>query len=246
MLINTMTDSEVHSEIHRDFNVIQNDYHTKLALRYDIARRKNKIKKDDPFVVPFKVVTPSKNTWFIIMNKSFSEPSYKGLETISITNLAYYYTNIGIRVFRIDPNVGISVFNAHLFSRYNERLNQNIVEPIEKVLTFFNNNPFTHSKVIRKDNRLYLLGKIRQGLILGEIMNNGYWMVWKTYISNDLKREDQNQIEQELLKSLKKEISMSFNDISYWKNEKNVAVFNSIHKLDKAPKLHKIVDGNGS
>lgn len=239
-----MTDFEVHSEIHKDFNVVQNDYHTKLALRYDRARRKNKIKKNDPFVVPFKVVTPSKNTWFIIMNKSFSEPNYKGLETISITNLVYYYTNIGIRVFRIDPNVGISVYNAHMFSRYNERLNQNIVEPIEKVLTFFNNNPFTHSKVIKKDNRLYLMGKIRQGLILGELMNNGYWMVYKTFISDDLKRVDQNHVEQDLHKSLKEDISKYFSDTSYWKNEKSAAVYNSIYKLDKAPKLHKIVNGN--
>ncbi|MFW5803624.1 MAG: hypothetical protein ACOCWG_00165 [bacterium] len=244
MLLNTMTDSEVHSEIHRDFIIIQDNYHPRLALRYDRARRKNKIKKDDPFVIPFKVVTPNKNIWYIIMNKSYSENSYKGLESISITNLVYYYTNIGIRAFRIDPNVGISVFNAHLFSRYNERLNQKIVDPIDKVLTFFNNNPFTHSKVIKKDNRLYLMGKIRQGLILGELMNNGYWMVWKTYISDDLKKVDQNQIEQDLHKSLKKDISKSFNDISYWKNEKNAAVYNSIHKLDKAPKLHKIVDGN--
>ncbi|WP_297085422.1 hypothetical protein [uncultured Draconibacterium sp.] len=239
-----MTDSEVHSEIHRDFNVIQNDFHTKLALRYDRARRKNKIKKDDPFVIPFKVVTPCKNTWFIIMNKSFSEVSYKGLETISITNLVYYYTNIGIRVFRIDPNVGISVFNAHLFSRYNERLNKNIVEPIEKVLTFFNNNPFTHSKVIKKDNRIYLMGKIRQGIILGEIMNNGYWMVWKTYISDDLKREYQNQIERDLHNSLKNEISKSFSNNSYWDNSKNADLYHAIYKLKEAPKLHKIVDGN--
>lgn len=241
-----MTDSEVHSEIHKDFNVIQNDYHTRLALRYDRARRKNKIRKVDPFVVPFKVITPSKNTWYIIMNKAFSDSSYKGLESISITNLVYYYTNIGIRIFRIDPQVGISVFNAHMFSRYNERLNQNIVDPIEKVLTFFNNNPFTHSQVIKKGNRLFLIGKIRQGLILGEIMHNGYWMVWKTYISDDLKRVDQNQIEQDLHKSLKKEVSMSFNDNSYWKNEKEAAVYHTLYKLDKAPKLHKIVNVNGN
>jgi hypothetical protein len=216
-----------------------------LAFRYDKARRKNKIKKDDPFVVSFKVVTPSKNAWFIIMNKSYSENSYKGLETISITNLVYYYTNIGIRVFRIDPNVGISVYNAHMFSRYNERLNQNIVDPIEKVLTFFNNNPFTHSQVIKKDNRMFLMGKIRQGLILGEIMNNGYWMVYKTFISDDLKRDDQNQIEQELRNSLEEDISKFFNDeTSYWKNEKNASVYHTIYKLDKTPKLHKIVNGN--
>jgi hypothetical protein len=197
-----MTNEEIHMKIMDEFNLIKSRYWPLKEKEYDKIRRKNSIPKTAQFSKSFEFRTPSKNTWILIFGKAPADEKYKGPESISVCSLVYYYNETGIRVFKIVPTGGLSVFNAHFFTRYNERMNLNLVKPLDKVKHYFENNGFSKGQTFEKEGRIFILSKCKAGYLLGEIQNNGYWMVFKTFIPNDFARTDQKETGDQLMDSL--------------------------------------------
>ena len=160
------------------------------------------------------------NDWMITFCKAPTKKSYKGRETVCYDIYFYHYTNIGLRVFRMLPEGGISVYNAHFFTQYNERLNLNLVDPLEKVKHYFTNNGSSRSIKLPKKGRDYLIGIAKDGFILGEIQND-VWTVYKTFISKEMAFEYQDGIEKELKDSLQNDINEMLSSEEYDTEEYN-------------------------
>lgn len=206
MILPTMTDMEVHLNILSDFQLIYTRYFDRLGKKYDRIRRKNHIPKDSKFSWCTEFRTPSKNNWIVVMHKAGADEKYKGIQSIEFCSLVYYYTQKGIRVFKVSFPSGVAVFNAHFFSRYNERMNLNLTDPLAKVKHYFMNNGSAIVKVRENDDRFNLVGKCRDGFLLGEMQNEQNWLVYKTFIPNNMAVEKQKGLSNEMLNSLQLQI----------------------------------------
>ena len=214
MLIETMTPIEVTSEILEDWSIVTKSF-DRLVNDYDKERRRSKIDKGDIYSLPYEIKTKKKNTWIFIFSKAPSEDKYKGQSSINICSLVYYYSSIGLRVFKIMPKGGISVYNGHLFKRYNERMSLGLEKPLDIVKHFFINNGYFTSKVIPKNNKEFTISVCKEGLLLGELQEDRSFLVNKTFINKNLIRLDQNEAEEELIKSLQDEIETELNKVDF-------------------------------
>jgi hypothetical protein len=208
MLIETMSDEEVYKEITSDYLELRKDIGMiiRLGEKYDKMRRKLKILPSSTFSIAFPIKTNKNNNWLLFLSKATSVTKYKGTESINILELTYYFTDIGLRAFKIIPDSdgsgrtnGISVFNSHLFTRYAERLNLNISDPI--------NGYFSSQKV----QEIGMIGTCSEGMILGEIQNAGRWIVFKTFVTDQQMFPDQTDEERGLINWMHAEIEGELN-----------------------------------
>lgn len=217
MIIPTMTNEEIHVNILHDFHFILSRKFEQLGKVYDKIRRKNNIPKDAIFPKFFEFRTPSKNTWNLLLTKAPADNFYKGQDSINVLSFFYYFIDKRIRVFKVIPHEngkgvnGLAVFNAHFFSRYNERMNLNLINPLDKVKHFFINNGYSMDKLIQKDGKNLMIGKCRDGLNLGELQHLGKWAIYKTFIPNNYAFDEQKDTSEELLNDLQKEIEAELN-----------------------------------
>jgi hypothetical protein len=179
----------------------------RLVHEYDRKRRRAKIDRKLEYCKAYEIKTHRKNTWVIIVSKAPSAEKYKGPETVSWDGLVYYRNALGLRVFKVNNlSGGFSVYNGHLFKRYNERLGLGLVKPVDIIKRFFCNNGYGLTKIIAKEGREFTIEVCRDGLLLGELYEGRMWHVHKTFISRDLARMDQDEVERELMDGLQNEI----------------------------------------
>lgn len=226
MIISTMTSEELHKEIIEDWHTATKSL-DRLSKDYDKLRRRGNVNKESSYFKAYEIKTAKKNNWIFFLNKAPSENTYKGRESINVCSIIYYYNSTGLRVFKTMPFPngagvnGLSVYNGHLFKRYNERMSLGLSTPLDIVKTFFINNSYSQIQVIERDNKKFTLSVCKEGLMLGEIQNNGKWLVHKTFISRDLIGIDQEEIEVDLFKSLYNEIEEELNKKDFDKNSYN-------------------------
>lgn len=202
MLVDTMNQAEITREFFLDWEIVKERSEDRLLQLYERERRRNKIPKDEQFSRAYEIRSQRKNNWIFLFSKARSESKYKGL--VNVAYLMYYYNSKGIRVFKKIPTGGLSVYNGHLFSRYNERLRLNIVNTIDLVKHFFKNNGYAPIKILPKDGKDLTVSVCHDGLMLGE--KQGNWIINKTFITKDLMYLEQDSIERDLIDSLKNDI----------------------------------------
>ena len=213
-----MTPDEVNKEItseRLELNKIDGTI-TRLLNEYDKTRRKSKIAPSSTFSKAFPIKTKNKNRWIFLLSKAPSVTKYKGIESINVLELTYYFTNIGLRAFKMIPHAdgsgrlnGISVFNSHLFTRYAERLNLNISDPIKLMTHFFTKNGYFLSQKVQETG---FIGTCSEGMILGELQNAGRWIVFKTFITDQQMFPDQTEEEIKLINWMQAEIEEELNN----------------------------------
>ena len=210
MIVSTMTSKEVTKEIYEDWIAVTNSL-DRLGLTYDRERRRGRIDKSISYGRAYEIKTKKKNTWIFILSKAPSVEKYKDTGSINICSLVYYYNSIGIRVFKIIPGGGLSVYNGHLFKRYNERMNLGLSTPLEIVKHFFISNGYFISKILPRWGGQFALSVCKEGLLLGEVQEGKSWLVHKTFITREDAVPDQEDLEQGLLKNLQKDIEAEIN-----------------------------------
>ena len=206
MLVPAMNRQELYAQVAKENNKLCETTMQRLADDYDRERKKLKIKKESDYFKDYQIKTGGKNTWFIFFHKCPSKEIYTGKDCISFLNVVYYYDKIGLKVLYVDENQTMSTYSGHFFKRYNERLGLNISNPLEIVKVFFKNCGYAHANVIEKKNKLYLFGVVKDGLILGDYHQDPITTEWKTFISRDLKRVDQEEQEKSIIESLQMDV----------------------------------------
>jgi len=217
MITETMTPEEISRNIVDDYNLIIPKYLYRYSDKYDKLRRKHKVDKESIYPRIFEFRTPQKNKWIMILNKEYAMEKYKNTDDIGYTCFCYYFNDIGIRVFTAiqSPETGAAlegliVFNSHFFTRYNERLNLGLAEPLDKVKHYFKNNPSSVGQGIETNGRTFVTGTVKTGYTLGEVQiyDGIMWWVNKTFISN----ETANNKDNELAKGLKVHLEQQIKD----------------------------------
>lgn len=216
MLLQTMSEIEVTKEILDDWKELIREDGTinRLAREYDKLRRKNKIQSSNTFLRVNSIKTHKKNNWIIFLSKAPSETKYNGTESINVLSITYYFTNVGLRAFKVIPDKngrgdynGLSVFNSHLFTRYVERQNLEVTDPVTMIKEFFSRNGYLLSKEAQNG----IIATCSQGLLLGEKQNSGRWFVYKTFINDLQMYPDQTKEEKELINNLQADIKLALN-----------------------------------
>ncbi len=213
-----MTPEEICNELKKDHDYTVKGRLSNALCRYDRARRRRKISNQREYYWYYEFKTPTMNDWVMSFCKAPISKSYKGIETVCYDAFCCYYTSIGLRVFNMTADGDILVFNSHFFTRYNERLNLNLVRPLEKVKHFFANNASLRTIKLPKKGRDYIIGIVKDGFILGEIQND-VWTVYKTFIPKEMAFEYQDEIEKELKESLQNQINELLESEEYNKEE---------------------------
>jgi hypothetical protein len=223
MIVETMSPSELSKAIIKDLIALKKSTLLRLAKEYDKLRSKKKISKEASFHQVYEIKSAAKNKWICFFSKSPIVSKYQSFKNITYTCITYYYTSKGLRVIRLidyGTNEILNVYNGHFFTRYNERMKLNLKQPLDIVKHFFIHNCYGMGRVIENEGREYTLSKCTDGFMLGELQNNRQWWVEKTFISNDMKREDQSEKEKEFIGRLNFEVQMNLQNETYNQSQK--------------------------
>ena len=184
MLVHTMNHKEITREIDKEIEILYNS-HTifRLVGEYYLERRKGKVKKDALYPKYYDIKTKSKNKWCILLTKDITREMYYIPEDTSLSCFTYYYSEKGIRVFHSISEGVLTVYNGHLFSRYRERMNLNIVNVLDVVKLYHTQNLETrYAMTPEVDGRLNYCVIVNEGFLLGEYIVDDKWYLNKTFI----------------------------------------------------------------
>jgi hypothetical protein len=170
MIVDAMTDMEVTTEIRTDYLALIGTSSIRISAEYNKERKKKSIPETAQYTRVFEIRTKKKNRWMVFLSNPPAHNKYKGNPCLYFTT--YHYTFKGLRVFKIIPEGGLSVFNGHVFQRYNERMQLGIDNPLDRVRHFFAHNGFFHIQALPKGSIAYTIGRCREGLLLREVQNN--------------------------------------------------------------------------
>jgi hypothetical protein len=207
MLLSNMNTSEIKTQLRRDYEKLEKSTLPRLCQEYDRERKRLKIDKERTWAKAYTVKTASKNNWIISLQKRPTMERYKGLEAVIGCPVTYYYDHVGLVVLHWTPGTEIvQSYNGHFFERYNERMALGLTSPLEIVKYFFQYNGHAHYVTFQKDGTCHLVGFSKDGLMLGLYHEKDNWMKWKTFVSRDLVREDQEEMEAMAFSQFQKEI----------------------------------------
>ena len=209
-ILGTMGETEIGTRIHTDVQRIIDRNLYRLCIEYDRIRKKNKIDKRLEFPMCFDIRTPSKNNWIVILSKASADESYKGINSIIIGYLFYYFDDNGIKVYKLSPT-DIMVFTTDFFHTYYENMNLKLVSLMDIVKHYFKNN-FDSAKRVRENGlNMSVLAFVRNGLILGDIIGDSCFIIFHTFITKDMQNAEQTEVYKSLKISLHESIE---NEIS--------------------------------
>jgi len=216
MLVETMTPGELSLEIFAELKVLDITKE-RLMLEYDRERRRLKVGKEKDYIKTYPIKTKKKNTWLIFMLKHPAEEKYKGIGSIATFRLVYYYNARGLRVFEPYEKTRLSVYNGHLYKRYNERMGLGLSCPLEIVKHFHINNQAMGIRILSSEGKDHLVAVCKEGLLLGELQEGKAWEVYKTFITREDLSTYLEETERDLINSLLDEINKAVTKHDYSK-----------------------------
>jgi hypothetical protein len=202
MLVDSMTPAEITKEIQKDFLKLYNTTADRLGEEYNRERKKLKIDTGRTYPKAYSIKTATKNTWILFFSMAPRETKYKGIDSINVSYVVYYYNATGLRVFHHTSGKQIEVYNGHFFTRYNERMHLNLDKPLDIVKKYFMYGSHSIYSIEKKDDKEYTIGISSEGILLGELQHDRQWLVNKTFISRDTASSAHDEAEKKLLASL--------------------------------------------
>lgn len=225
-----MNRHEVTTEVLRDKNKLMETSYVRLLLEYDKERRKLKIDKTKAYQKSYSIKTAAKNNWILCIEKSPSVKNYKTYADTVYCCFVFYYSKKGLQVMRQLRNEhALEVFYGHVFTRYNQRMKLNLHNQVDVIKHFFNNNGYTNAEIIEENGRQISVGVCKEGIVLGEHHTNPEWLIHKTFISKDLKRNDQEAKEKELMLDLQIDLISQSAQIIKAINGKQLQALNDVY-----------------
>jgi len=114
-------------------------------------------------------------------------------------------------------------------------MNLKLESPVDIVKSYFMYGGHSIYSIIPKNDREYTIGISSEGILLGEIRDNGSWLINKTFISRDLSRPGQDEVENELICLLQKELKkrLTFPDLFVDQIRFNRNIVNSLTHIRK-------------
>lgn len=192
MLVPAMNNKEITAEIIKDGERITLSTIPRLMAEYDKERKRKKIDKKDEYLKEYSIKTHAKNNWILFLRKKITVDSYKGMNDIGGHGFTYYYSELGLRFFGLDNKKNpILVYNSHFFRRYNERMYLNMHDIMEIAKHYIGNNIRIRTGIKIINGEEHMMSLLEEGIALGRYNDECNWIIYNTFISNDLQRDDQ-------------------------------------------------------
>jgi len=198
MLVATMTDLEALSEVMDDITRLRNSGQ-RWIVEYFQERKRLNIPRNQSYLRKFRSKYKHKNPWVTVMFKP--DEVERIIDTVAFFSYTWYQTPIGLRVFSV-AHGQVSIYNGHLFKRYNERLNLGIGSPLDKVHHFYSNNRVLAPSEFERDEVKTLVGICPLGYILGEQRQDLECSIYKTFIARSTAGPRLDDLRQDLLNAL--------------------------------------------
>jgi len=190
MLVPNMNFDEIDLEVNTEYEILCNSSTLgRLTLEYMSLRRKNKIKPREKYPKWYNIKSKKKNNWLIMISPKDECECANDFEDFSTLCMIYFHSNQGLKFMVTSPSKVLTVYNAHLFHRYIERLQLNIPHTIDAAKHFFEqNHQNTFQSFPLEENKKSVIGIVKTGFTLGELfISEGKKIVlnYKTFISRD-------------------------------------------------------------
>lgn len=208
MLVPAMNHQEIAAQVKSEYQKIYDTTLLRVASEYDRERRKLKISKKAIYPKEYEIRTAGKNNWIIFLHKIAGVKKYTGKHDIHFMCAVYYNSDKGLMVYTpLKDKETLAGFTSHFFKRYNERLCLNLHNPIDIVKAFFRKGLYSTQKEVERNNRPHLIAFGVDGIRFAEIMYDGTYIEWKTFVPRDLafrqQKEWEHKLSERLLKDLK-------------------------------------------
>ena len=215
MLVPAMNHQEIAAQIKGEYYKICTTSLLRLGAEYDRERRKLKVSKEAIYPKEYEIKTAAKNNWIIFLHKAPGEKKYTGTQSLCFLCVVYYYSDKGLMAFYVPENELLAGFTSHFFKRYNERLHLNLPNPVDIVKAFFRKGMYCTLKIVERNNRPHIIAFGVDGIRFAEIMYDGSYIEWRTFVPRELAYRKQVELEQELTEQLMREMRESEKEETY-------------------------------
>ena len=216
MLVPAMNHQEIAKQIKSEYQKICATTLLRVGAEYDRERRKLKVSKEAIYPKEYEIKTAGKNNWIIFLHKGPGEKKYTGTQSLCVLCVVYYYSDKGLMAYHLGgENLLLSGFTSHFFRRYNERLCLNLPNPVDIVKAFFRKGVYCTIKIVERNNRPHIIAFGVDGIRFAEIVCDGSYVEWKTFVPRDFAYRKQIQLEHELTEDLMREMRESEKEETY-------------------------------
>ena len=186
MIVSTMSNEEVAKGIISDFPIVsRKGLYVIKKLLHDLIKSKK-----FPFLKIYEYTSPSKNKWLYVIEIKSKKDHF-------VNCVNYHYTDKGFRAGYCmnDGNGGdkIAFFNGHFFSRYAERKNLSITDPIEKMKVYLLNNHYISFRTETDDDKCKIIGVVNEGMVFGKKISPDI-AIFNTFIPVEMLNEEKSAI----------------------------------------------------
>ena len=202
MLVSTMNDQELTKAVWLDMAAIyKSSTIPRLRLEYDRERRKKKIRPESRYPRCFSIRSKAKNTWLIFMEKAPIIPKYRNDGDIAFHCVVYYFGPKGFTVFKPDDEEDktLFVYQGHVFTRYCQRMQLHLPNPLDKIRHFFSHNAYADHRFVDRKDRRFSMGICRDGVLLGDYRKDVNWVFNRTFVNRDIFYKYQERAELEVM-----------------------------------------------
>jgi hypothetical protein len=194
MIVSSMTYIEIRKEVQNDLvSVIKKSKYVEAELEKKMKR--NKLKTITHI---YDYCSPNKNNWIVKMEI--------GKKKVSRDFVTYFYIDDKIVAVQVLDIPYILYYTSHFFKRYKERLKLDIIKPEEIIRKYLNDSTNFVPKVLEivDNNLLKMYIVCNQGTILGTLHTDTFICKMNTFLSSEMLKTDQVEMEKEMKERLRK------------------------------------------
>lgn len=194
MIVPSMSYIEIRKEVENDIVFV------KKKSIHVIAELEKKMKKNKLKTIThiYDYNSPNKNKWIVKIEI--------GLKNVASSFLTYFYIDNKIAAIQVVNARYLLYYTTHFFKRYKERMKLDIVKPEELIRKYFSDSTnFVHQLLGVTENyllKMFILCK--HGAILGNIHTESSICKMNTFITTDMLKTDQVEMEKEMEERLRK------------------------------------------
>ncbi len=194
MIVSSMTYDEIRKEVQNDIDLVFKKS-THVIAELERKMRREKLKK---YIHVYDYNSKNKNKWIVKIDM--------GPKDVARTFMTYFYVDNKIVAVQVIDSAFLLYYTTHFFKRYKERLNLDIINPEDIIRNYLTGSSNFVPKVLEivddKLMKMYIVGK--QGTILGTLHTNCGICKMNTFLSPDLLKTDQIEMEKEMKERLTK------------------------------------------
>jgi hypothetical protein len=194
MIVPSMSYIEIRKEVENDIVFV------KKKSIHVIAELEKKMKKNKLKTIThiYDYNSPNKNKWIVKIEI--------GLKNVASSFLTYFYIDNKIAAIQVVKARYLLYYTTHFFKRYKERMKLDIAKPEELIRKYFSDSTnFVHQLLGVTENyllKMFILCK--HGAILGNIHTESSICKMNTFITTDMLKTEQVEMEKEMEERLRK------------------------------------------